>query len=400
MKKTSASLLALCLMTGLSGCQFMAPAQPAPKNAVCYVLANTACSQGLNLSSLYDQIHSTILNYGHISVISMDGSPEVVFSGDYDIPEQYKKASSARLMKDADNKTASLMSLMKSVIANDPEIDVVQGLQLAQRELSSLEGYDSREIVMLATGLSTTGVLNFQNNLISADPDLIVGLLEEKEEIPDFSGMTVSFQHLADFDDSIRATSAQKHKLPALYERYVEQGGGTFRYSSAAPVPVDPSAVYPPVTPVHFPEDDPIRFEPEQLSDFAEPVILSEEQVKFIGDSSQYKDPEKALSVLKPIADHLNQKGLTILLCGTTAGDEQTSETLRLSQERAAAVKTSLVEEFGANPDQILTAGLGATDEWHIYGLGCGPAGAPNRKVLIMDASTDTAQEILRGENQ
>lgn len=67
---------------------------------------------------------------------------------------------------------------------------------MAVRSLSSLKGYDSKTIILIGTALSTQGTLNFQNNLLSAEPDAVLDLLEEKNEIPDFASITVVSQQM------------------------------------------------------------------------------------------------------------------------------------------------------------------------------------------------------------
>lgn len=53
--------------------------------AVCYVIAPTANSQGLNFNSplVQDTIYDTVLNYGYISVVVVDGNPELVAADRY-----------------------------------------------------------------------------------------------------------------------------------------------------------------------------------------------------------------------------------------------------------------------------------------------------------------------------
>ena len=192
--------LTLAMVTGLTGCDSSNNEATAEKAAVCYVLANTANSQGLNLNSpmVQDTIYNTIRNYGYISVVNADGVPDVVLASSFDIDDKYKSASAERLDMDARAKTTNLIAGMQSVIATDPEVDYLAALNLALRTLSSLEEYDSKTIVVIGTGLSTTGVLNFQNNLISAEPGTIVELLEEKGEIPCFNGIMVHWQQMGD----------------------------------------------------------------------------------------------------------------------------------------------------------------------------------------------------------
>lgn len=401
--------LALTMVTGLTGCTSGNDATEAEKAAVCYVLANTANSQGLNLNSpmVQDTVYETIRNYGYISVVNADGIPDVVFASSFDIDDKYKSASQERLDMDARSKTTNLITGMQSVIATDPEVDYLAALNLAVRSLSSLEGYDSKTIVVIGTGLSTSGVLDFQNNLISADPSTIVDLLKERGEIPNFSGMTVYWQQMGDVAAPQQAlTSAQRNTLQQIYGGIVEAGGGTFVYNDIIANPVNEGNSYPAVTPVELPEGTPISFEPEILDVednedvFTEPVVLTEEQVTFIGDKAEYLHPEEAESVLKPIAEYLINNDVTILLCGTTAGDSNSAYTMELSQARAETVKQTLID-LGVDPDRIIAVGLGSTDPWHVYGIPTSDKAAScNRKTVLLDASSQTAQEILASINE
>lgn len=396
--------LTLAMVTGLTGCDSSNNEATAEKAAVCYVLANTANSQGLNLNSpmVQDTIYNTIRNYGYISVVNADGVPDVVLASSFDIDDKYKSASAERLDMDARAKTTNLIAGMQSVIATDPEVDYLAALNLALRTLSSLEEYDSKTIVVIGTGLSTTGVLNFQNNLISAEPGTIVELLEEKGEIPCFNGIMVYWQQMGDVDaPQAQLSSAQRNKLQQIYGGIVEAGGGTFVCNDIIANPVNEGTAYPAVTPVELPADIPISFNPETLNSeatenvLAEPVVLTEEQITFIGDKAEYLYPEEAESVFKPIADFLLSNDVTILLCGTTAGDGNSAYTMELSQVRADAVKQSLVD-LGVDPSHIIAVGLGSTDPWHVYGIPTSDKAAScNRKVVLLDASSQTAQEIL-----
>lgn len=398
--------LTLAMVTGLTGCDSSNNEATAEKAAVCYVLANTANSQGLNLNSpmVQDTIYNTIRNYGYISVVNADGVPDVVLASSFDIDDKYKSASAERLDMDARAKTTNLIAGMQSVIATDPEVDYLAALNLALRTLSSLEEYDSKTIVVIGTGLSTTGVLNFQNNLISAEPGTIVELLEEKGEIPCFNGIMVYWQQMGDVAaPQAQLSSAQRNKLQQIYGGIVEAGGGTFVCNDIIANPVNEGTAYPAVAPVELPADIPISFNPETLNSeatenvLAEPVVLTEEQITFIGDKAEYLYPEEAESVLKPIADFLLSNDVTILLCGTTAGDGNSAYTMELSQARAEAVKQSLVD-LGVDPSHIIAVGLGSTDPWHVYGIPTSDKAAScNRKVVLLDASSYTAQEILAG---
>lgn len=402
-------ICALALVSTLTGCT-KEPANdtPADKTAVCFVVGGHANSQGLNMNSplVQDTVYDTVRNFGFIGVVSADGNPEVIHAASYDIDAKYKSASPEKLDMDARAKATNIIVSMQGVVANDPEVDYLAALRLSVRMITSLEGYDSKRIIVLGTGLSTTGVLDFNNNLISAEPDVVVSLLDEKSEIPDFSGITVYWQQMGDVAAPQKAlTSSQRMKLQGIYGGLVEAGGGIFIYNEIIANPVDVTSQLPAVTPVELPDDTPICFNPvafeetaeEEENVFKEPVILTEEQVTFIGDKAEYLNPEEALKTLQPIAEYLIQHpSISIMLAGGTAGDEDTEFTLTLSRLRAESVMGTLIT-LGVAEDRIIAVGLGSTnDPWHIWNAGYdGPAASSNRHVILMDASSDTAISIL-----
>ncbi len=402
MRKSIVSLIivvSLLFAVFTSGCS-----QPldSGKTAVCLVIANTANSQGLNTDSQYirDTIYNVIRNYGYISVVNVDGDPQVVYANSYDIDDRYKSASADKLDSDAQAKASNLLDAVHTLVADDPETDYLKALSLASRSLSSLTGYDSKKIIVIGTGLSTSGILNFRNNLLAAEPEVIVEILNEQEAIPDFTGMSVTWQQIGDVAaPQQELTSRQMNRLISIYEGIITAGNGLFSYDSTIGTAVDTGVDYPSVSLVDLPSETPMVFEYENTSvisddQFSEPVVLSEDQVAFVEDSADYLNPEQAMEVLAPIAEWLMEHyDVTILLVGTTAGDTNSDYALSLSSDRANAVRDSLIG-LGVDPSQILTTGLGSSDPWHVYGLGLGEEASVNRKVVIIDASSDIARGL------
>lgn len=407
MKKTISMIFVLAcvfaLVFNLSGCPGNGVKAPAEKAAVCYIIASTANSKGLNFNSplVQDTVYSTVRNYGFIAVVNADGNPEIVHAASYDLDDKYKSASKEKLDMDARSKATNIVLSMQSIVADDPEIDYLESLRLAVRTLSSLNGYDTKSIVLIGTGLSTAGVMNFSNNLISAEPETVVNLLNEKSEIPDFTGITVYSQQLGDVAaPQQELTNAQRIKLEKIYGGIVETGGGTFIYNDIIANPVDETKQYPSVTPVNLPSDTPISFEEvvfEEDNIFEEPVFLTEEKIGFVADKAVFLDPDEANETLQPVAEYLvKHPSVSIVLAGTTAGDKDSDFTLSLSRQRAETVKNALVE-LGVSADRIIAIGLGSEkDPWHVYNAGYdGSAASGNRKVVLLDASSERSVSIL-----
>ena len=407
-KRFAAILTIICLAVsavGLTGCGSQTSvAEEGGMNAVCYAIAPTANSQGLNMSSslVQDTIYDTILNYGYVSVVVVDGESEMGAADSYDIDAQYKKASKDKLKTDARAKATNLITYMEGQVANDAQVDYLEGLRMAVRSLSSLEGYDSKTIVVIGTGLSTQGTLNFQNNLLSVEPEAVLDQLEEKDEIPDFTGITVVWQQMGDVALPQQDLSqTQRKRLQEIWGGIVERGGGTFVYNDIMANPVDTEATYPAVDTVELPAETPVDFNAAMFDTgderlLEEPVMLTEEQVSFVPDKATYLDEDEAVATIQPIADYLlEHEQITVLLAGTTAGDEDSDYTMTLSQKRADAVRSTLVQ-LGVDESRIVTMGLGSSDPWHVYGAGYeGSIASGNRKVVLLDASSDTAKEIL-----
>ncbi len=402
----TAAIIGLFTLTfGLGGCssQTASAAGTEKKPAVCFVIANTANSQGINFNSplIQDTVKDCAENYGSVSVISADGSSQFLGTEDMNIDEKYKHASKEKLASDAAAKANSLVAYMQTVVADDSELDLYDALSLASRTMASLEGYSSKTIIVLSTGLSTAGnYVNFHNNLISADPAAVADLLEEKEAIPDFSGMTVYWQGLGDVAAPQEdLTPAQRNRLEAIWNEIIVRGGGNAVFQEYTSVPVNSEMDYPEMSVVELPAETPVVFNTAQFKSqaFQEPFILTEEMVAFRGDSAEYLQPETAMETIRPIAECLlQQESIHLLLAGTTAGDATNAATKELSAQRAEAVRQTLIE-YGVAANRIQTVGLGSSDPWHIPNAGVeGSLAAANRKVVVMDLASKQAQEILR----
>lgn len=405
-----AAILSLCL--GLTGCGIDSTASATEKEmnkpAVAYAVAHTANTKYIDSSVPFIQetMEDCALNYGYSFIIRVDGEPEVVSAENLDIDEQYKSASKERLTRDAKSKASKLLDVLDQVTAKYPEVDYLEGLRYAASSVQSLdESYTSRIIISCGSGLGTTGYMNCLNNLLSAEPEVIVNMLKEREALPDLNGIIVYWFGMGQVDDpQQKLTPKQTAKLESIWQAVIEASGGKLiskDYITVEKEEKDTGAL-PSVSVVDVPEDTPITFDSASLdakkngSAFEEPVVLEESQVEFISDESNYLYPDKAIETLRPIAEYLTEnQSINLLLIGSTAGDVTDEKTLKLSSDRAFAVKNTLVE-LGVADDRITTIGMGCDDPWHIKDAGYeGPAASSNRKVVLLDASTDQAQEIM-----
>lgn len=385
--KTIAILSALLLLAAaLAGCGGRAEETP---SSLSIVIGNHACSRELNLSApiIKTAVSDAVERGGFVSVVQVDGAPELVSADLYAIDERYQHADPDKLKTDAAIKAANLLSSISTVQANDPEVDTLEALRIALRSFAYAPEEGERRILVIDSGLSTAGYLSFQNGLLSASPEAMVQELKERGALPDFTGVEVLWQQLGDVAEPQQALSPrQTQRLTDIWQAIVTAGGGSFTLCGGMPNAGALGAGLPAVSPVPLAADAPIAFTAEN-ADFSAPQMLTEEQVRFLGDSAEFADPDAARGVIRPIAEYLKaHPAFRLLLIGTTAGDGDTEYARALSEQRAEAVRQALIA-LGANPEQITARGLGSQDPWHIPGAGTdGPLAAQNRKVVLLDA--------------
>lgn len=402
-RRLLAAMVMGCVLAALTGCSDGGSEEKDHAIALSLVIGAHANSKAINFNNtlIQENVTDAVSSGGYVSVVCVDGDPDLLAANLYEIQDQYKGASKAKLASDAESREKALLSELQTVQADDPEVDILKSMQLAVRSLSDMDDME-KVILVIDSGLSTTGVMDFSRNLILAEPDALAEELYQKSAIPDFKGITVIWLQMGDTAaPQEELTDAQRENLSAIWKAVIEKTGGVY-VSSLAPANEENEEVdYPEVSVIDLPKEEPISYDVEVLEKeenvFQDPVFLDEEQVQFIGDSAQYLDEEKAEEVLAPIADYMkNHPDFNLLLIGTTAGDEATEYSMNLSEERAEAVKNTLVQ-LGAEENHINTLGLGPNDPWHIYGAGTGmddPVASSNRKVVLIDAESETAKEL------
>ena len=321
----------------------------------------------------------------------------MIFDESLDIPEDLKKATQTKLKKEIDNTKKNLLKVMNNEAANDPEVDYLQGLTLAARTLNNLPvAQYEKQLVLMGTGLSTAGLVDFKNNLLSVEPQMIVEKLIEKEAIPDLEGVKVLFVQ-SDTDAPQQPLSeSQRKKVRAIWQQIVEAGGGTFQSIdsiSGGDNNAKDTEELPEVSVVELPKEEPIQFDETALDD-GRGVILNEDKIAFKGDSNEFLDPGQCERILAPIAEYLKTHSLDLLLVGTTAGDVNDNGTIALSRARAEAVKQALCE-LEVDESQLTAVGSGCENPWHTDGLGTGAEAVVNRSVVLLNAESDVAKDFL-----
>ncbi|MDR1464752.1 MAG: OmpA family protein [Oscillospiraceae bacterium] len=385
-----AALLCVLCLTGCGDTPLPAEA------AVSIVLGDHGNSYALNLSNpdLVSAVASAAAN-GYISVVRCDGQPELVSADIYAVPAQYRNADPQKLQNDARQRAAKILANLTGVKAEQPELDTLEALWTAVDSFDAAPDCQTREVIVIDTGLSTKGKLDFRGNLLSADPAVIADFLDEQGALPDFTGITVKWFQLGDVAQPQAPLShGQVNQLKQIWTAIIEKKGGTVEFSKMPAVPrANDPADYPAISTVPLPPETTLLFDPTKAT------IFTEQQMRFIAETANYIDPAAAMTALRPAAEYMvAYPQFTALLIGTTATGNR-ERCLKLSNDRAVAVRDTLIS-LGVPKRQIVTMGLGFDDPWHIpdtdtNGNWIEALAAQNRKVVLMDAASQGAKDIL-----
>ena len=353
-----------------------------------------------NSETLNELMYTAAYSYGHISIVRCDGNPEIVASFDITKPS-VSGLSADRLDTEANKAVRTAQAAFSKARAVEPEVDTLQGIALAGTTLSGRSG--DRYLLVMDSGVSTDGYMDFTDNLLNAEPEDIVAALKEAHALPDLRGIHVIWLFLAQTaEPQQELSSAQQYKLRTIWEKVLRAAGAEDvlfndidRTSKSdfndAPyvsiVDVDERKIHVPILP---------RASEPELT-VMETVVLDESRVRFLGDQAVFADKNEAEAAIRSAADALLQNPQNrVLVVGTTAGSGSSNFSIALSKARAEAVRDALIC-FGVDEERMICLGLGGNDPWHIEdtdssGLLIEEKAQHNRKVLIIDVNSADAE--------
>lgn len=389
-------LLTLMLASVLTACGGNS-AKEGPLNlaVVCCRRANIP-TLSVSSSELTEAIMASTASYGSVCLIANDGAPYV--AAGYNINNPDKNLSDSKRAEIARQQTAQILSVLDATVAKASESDTLSAISLAARSFSEKVG--SKELLIIDSGLSTCGYVDFTQNLLRADSKTVIDYLSENEALPNLAGVSVLWVGLGDVSYPQETLSA--HDVNALRTIWQDiltaSGAASVTFSAELPSAARSEESLPFVTPIPVLQYDPIDISACVLS---QPVVLDEEKILFMPDSAELADPATATETLRPIADYLSKNpDIDILLAGTTATAGTDENCKRLSFTRAATIEHLLADMGVPNGQISAVIGLGYDHEFHVPDIGAdgklnGNAGA-NRSVILFDASSDAAQKLIR----
>lgn len=358
----------------------------------------------LNAPSIKEAIYNSCYTYGSVAFVSVDGNPKVYYQANIPEPEvggltENKKQSIAN------GYTEQLLREIQHAYPEVAEVDTLKAIQKAAFTLQGSSESADKVMVIMDSGLSTVGYLDFTKGLLEADVQSIVEALKEAEAIPNMQDVSVVWMFIGQTASPQQELSeSQKKKLQEIWTAILLEGGAkevTFASDIASELSEE---VFPGVSLVDV-EERSINVDTEEripveiiIDEPIETVVLDNTSVQFVGDKAVFVDKEVAMSHIKELAEQLlMHPDNKVYVIGTTAsGNREFCN--QLSIDRAQTVTDALIA-MGVPESQLIPIGLGFEDPWHIddlddSGRQIESQACQNRKVLIVDVNGNDAKKL------
>lgn len=344
----AASLVAISLAACSSSAGASAACSQSHKRNLGVVAGSTANEPATQLpASAAKQLQATGASNGSVTIVVPSGTPEA--RGTTLLGSTANDDIVCR--SDQRNKLAQVTGYINGLKASTPEVDFLDSIDQAARNLGS----DSMGVLVVGSGLQTVDPLNFAvKGLLTADPQQVAADLKSKGELPkDLEGVTVYWSGLGDVAGAQQPlTITARSNLQAIWAAIVKAAGGTL---AVLPEPASGPAVagLPAVTAVPVPAA-------ATKTDWSHPIVVRDSDLLFVKNTATFSDPSGAQKVLADLVPSIEQNGQTVTITGTASKDQATSNAsdLTLSKQRADAVKQALVT-LGVPASLLATAGVG-----------------------------------------
>ena len=213
--------------------------------SVVFVIGVRRNSRMLNLNNaiLEEKINRVVESYGYASIVVADGDPANQVN-DYDFslnePSTFNKIRSSAVVKNnlLINKN-HLREEIQNVRAKVPEADIIEAIDIAARKLKANTNGGTKEIVVLSTGLSTAGFLNFadENSWLYSDPSELLTTLKDNKNLPELENISVTWAHIADTaEPQQRLNGLEQSNLREIWKLIMTSSGAKkFEISDITP---------------------------------------------------------------------------------------------------------------------------------------------------------------------
>jgi len=319
---------------------------------VAVVASGRQNSPAVRLDGDSRRVVAAALDSGHtVYVVNLDGRPSLAakVSAD-DLPANSSRAEAV------DGYTNQVAAALASLRADDPQVDVLAGLQLGASLVRA-----SRGAVLLAdSGLGTVAPGDFtQPGVLASQPADLPRFLRDTKQNINLADVEVGYINLGS------VTAPQQPIPPALVTNlqaiYTELAkASNARCSQILTTPAGDKSVDSSQPVSLVPVSPPTTFTAGADTAPAGPVVLDATTVHFQPNRPELVDPDAADAVLAPIVRYLSaHPGIKIAVTGTCAtGTGDGPDPMWLSRARAGTIASRLAAA-GIDPARITAAGVG-----------------------------------------
>ncbi|MCL2528321.1 MAG: OmpA family protein [Defluviitaleaceae bacterium] len=220
--------------------------EPEDSYSVVFVIGARQNSRTINFADNPDldtRINRVVNAYGYAAIVVADGMPsnQTAF---FDFADLRPSRVSRIVDSGAVNQTLAraqhqLRVELQAARAESPEADILHAIYLAARILSSRPEHEDREIIVMGTGLSTAGWLNFadDNEWLYSDATAVVDMLHRIGNLPDLEGITVTWFQMFDVaEPQENLPGPQRTNLEGVWRMIaLDSGAAGFNMSLAPP---------------------------------------------------------------------------------------------------------------------------------------------------------------------
>jgi outer membrane protein OmpA-like peptidoglycan-associated protein len=309
-----------------------------------------------------------------ISLIRIDGQPKIFMPQPFSTTAQNGPARQAALNKYLNGTIEPI--LRTTIHARVPEADILTALNLA----TSATGPDGN-IIVIDSGLQTVAPLQYQQRgMMMAQPADIVSFLRQQKLIPDLRGRHVllsGFGYTAAPQPVLN--QAERDNVIAQWEAIIRAGGGCVTADTVANTTAEVAGV-PEVAIAQLPP-------PTVIHPCGTTVLNDSGSVGFVVGTATFRNPSAADATLRQLASTLKGSDEPVTLIGSTSSEGGDAVNNPLSQQRADAVKSTLVS-MGIASGRITSTGEGSHYHGRVIDLGPGgellPAQAEQDREVIV----------------
>jgi OmpA-OmpF porin, OOP family len=344
----------------------------------CVIVYSNHANSLAGLSGVEQYVRGTKEANGYLGFVRLDGEPAVTYS-EQTITEHN---NTTNINRENDKFVTEKMGMLEEITAKEAEVDIMASVKEASRCLNQAEDETiDNVVVIVGTGLSTTGVVDFATNIPSSiDLNDYESWIEESGQLPKLDNITkiiwIGFDRVGEPQSEFPSEEFQD-SLKNFYTTLFEAAGvGSVEFvdqntedNSLVNSDGESNVDLPSVSLVTLPEKP--EYGAGDMVEISAEVLFNPDQATFLNGANPSNNEE-----IIAIANSLKSGKLNVTITGYTAHYSTSSGCESLSLQRAEALKSVLVE-MGCPEDSITTVGGG----WGPYGEGSAEIDQQNRCV-------------------